>query len=127
MVQPDLFLLLSYLKYQIYAHFLVDIDYLMLIKMFKRKCHFLHHQKSYRSKVQWQRTITVFATKSDFVTTISFQPNVVDLLIFQTMNSVRSNNLSLKYKRFDIFRLRIYRRIRKVEFVTKTLFLRSKI
>ena len=40
------------------------------------------------------------ATNSDFIIPISLQPNVVDLKYFQTLNSGRSNNLSLKYKRF---------------------------
>ena len=31
---------------------------------------------------------------------ISLQPNVADLKIFQTVYSIRSNNLSLKYQRF---------------------------
>ena len=41
----------------------------------------------------------VFVTNSTFLISISLLPNVVDL-IFQTMNSVRPNNLSLKYQRF---------------------------
>ena len=51
-----------------------------------------------------------------------FEPDVVDFLIFQTMNFVGSIRLSLKYQRFtpsdfeDI-------RIRKCEFVAKTQFL----
>ena len=37
-----------------------------------------------------------------FLIPISEQPNVVDLHIFQTMNSVRSKNQSLRYKRFTL-------------------------
>lgn len=40
----------------------------------------------------------VFDTNSDFQMPISMQPSVVDF-IFQTMNSVRSKNLNLKYQR----------------------------
>ena len=60
----------------------------------------------------------VFAPNFDFLVPLSLQPNVGDL-IFQNMNSVRSNNLRLKYQRFtpsgwkDIG-------IRKFEFVAKT-------
>ena len=42
----------------------------------------------------------VFANNSDFLIPIYLQPNVIDLRYFQTMNSVGSNNLSLKYQRF---------------------------
>ena len=38
----------------------------------------------------------VFATNSDFIISVSLQQNIVWPLIFQTMNFVRSNNLSLK-------------------------------
>ena len=43
----------------------------------------------------------VLATNSHFLITISIYPNVTRRpLIFQTINSVRSNNLCLKYPRF---------------------------
>ena len=38
----------------------------------------------------------VFAPNSDFLITISLKPTVADLVIYLTMNCVRSNNLSLK-------------------------------
>ena len=44
--------------------------------------------------------------------------------MFQTMNSVRSNNLSLKYQIPSGFK---DKEIRKLELVAKTQFLRSKI
>ena len=44
--------------------------------------------------------------------------------MFQTMNSVRSNNLSLKYQILSGFK---DKEIRKLELVAKTQFLRSKI
>ena len=38
-----------------------------------------------------------FATNSDFLLPISLFPNALDLKCFQTMNSVKSNDLSMKY------------------------------
>ena len=56
-------------------------------------------------------------TNSDFLIPKSLQPNVVEL--FQTMNSVRSNNQSLKYQRC---KLSVEKNIgiRTIQFVTKT-------
>ena len=45
--------------------------------------------------------------------------------IFQTMNSVRSNNISLKYKRFTTLDSKA-KGIKKSEFVTKTQFLSNR-
>ena len=38
-----------------------------------------------------------FATNSDFLLPISLFPNALDLKCCQTMNSVKSNDLSMKY------------------------------
>ena len=42
----------------------------------------------------------VFATNSDFSNSYNLATHSLRPLIFQTINSVRSNNLSLNYKRF---------------------------
>ena len=58
-----------------------------------------------------------FVTNSTFLMSITLLP-----LIFQTMNSVRPNNLSLKYQRFSSSDCKDIG-IRQFEFVTKTQFL----
>ena len=63
--------------------------------------------------------IWVFTTNSDFLIPFSLQPNIVDV---KTMNSVRSNHLSLKYQRFTPSGYKDIG-IRKFEFVAKTQFL----
>ena len=50
-------------------------------------------QRKYNAKEQ------SFVTKSDFIIPISLQPNVVELRLFK-LNSVRSNNSSLKHQMF---------------------------
>ena len=64
----------------------------------------------------------VFATNSDFLIPISLDCNVVNLLIFQTISSVRSNNISLKYQRFTTLGFKDIVIINS-EFVAKTQFL----
>ena len=79
----------------------------------------------------------VFATNSDFLITISLDPNVADLryfklylcnlqcrksYLFQTRHSVRSNNLSLNYQRFTTSGC-LDKEIGTLEFVAKTQFL----
>ena len=46
-----------------------------------------------QEKVWIEQRNWVFATNSDFLITISLEPNVVDLRYFETMKSVKSNNL----------------------------------
>ena len=61
-------------------------------------------------------------TNSDFLIPKSLQPNVVKL--FKTMNSVRSNNQSLKFQRFTPSGCKdIELEIRKFESTEKTQFL----
>ena len=67
----------------------------------------------------------VIATNADFLIPLiplSLQPNVVWPLIFQTMNSDRLNNQSLKYQRFTPSGFRDIG-IGKLGFVAKTQFL----
>ena len=65
----------------------------------------------------------VFGTNSDFIITISLQPNVVDLRYFKLwIIYVISNSLSLKYQEFPTFDSQDIG-IRKFEFVAKTQFL----
>ena len=65
--------------------------------------------------------IWVFATNSDFCIHISWQLNVVNLwYLIQTLNSVRSSNLSLKYQRFTLSGCK---NIWITKFVAKTQFL----
>ena len=64
---------------------------------------------------------SVFATNYDFLIRI-FTSLCRKPLIFQTMNSDRSSNLSLKYHRFSSSGCKDIR-IGKFEFVTKTHFL----
>ena len=47
---------------------------------------------------KWTKELSL-CNKLKFPIPISSQPNVVDLMIFQTMNSVRFKYLSLKYQR----------------------------
>ena len=63
----------------------------------------------------------VFATTSAFLNPISLDSNVVE-----TMNSVRSNNISLKYQRFTTLGSKEIGIINS-EFVTTTQFLYKKI
>ena len=60
--------------------------------------------------------------QSYFLISILFQPNVVDNYIFQTINSVRSDILNLKYQRFTPSGC-TDRGLSKFEFVAKTQFL----
>ena len=60
-------------------------------------------------------------TNSDFLIPISLDSNLVKPLKFQTMTSVRSNNISLKYQRFTTLGLKDIGII-KSEFVAKTQF-----
>ena len=58
----------------------------------------------------------IFATNFDLLVPLSWQPNV------RYLNSVRSNNLILKYQRFTPSGCKDLK-IRKLKFVTKTQFL----
>ena len=64
------------------------------------------------------KTKRVFTTNSDFLIPISLKPNVVDNRN-QTMQSVRLNNVSLKYQSFTSSGWKNIG-IRKFEFVAKT-------
>ena len=67
----------------------------------------------------------IFATNSDFLISISNYLNATQSrrpLIFQTMNAVRSYNISLKYQRSTSSGCKDIG-ITKIEFVTKTQFL----
>ena len=52
--------------------------------------------KGIEGSVMWQ----MLATNSEFLIPISLKPQRCRPQIFQTINSVRSKNLSLKYQRF---------------------------
>jgi len=61
-------------------------------------------------------------TLSDFLIYIFANQCIISSFIFQTMNSVRSNNIRLKYHRFTPSGCKGLG-IRKFEFVSKTQFL----
>ena len=64
----------------------------------------------------------VFATNSDILIPIFLQPNVSQTLDISNINSVRSNNISLKYQRYTQSGCTVIGG-RKYYFVAKTQFL----
>ena len=59
---------------------------------------------------------------SDYLIPKSLEPNVIDLRFFHKINSVRSNDIHLKYKRFTTSGCKD-KGIRKFNFVAKNQFL----
>ncbi len=70
-----------------------------------------------RTSMRKQRN-WVFATNSDFLIPISLDSNLVKPLTFQTMTSVKSYNISLKYQRFTTLGSKDIG-MRKTEFVAR--------